>query len=170
MGMKRALFIKKLVLLPFNPRFYIELTKEFTPAIILGGLAWLSVRYILNFEGFSFWVCVGLASWVCERVGEGLKALGDSRRKLSPEFVGELVSILVPAKTRKECFEPYFEDLKGDRLKKIARSRSRFVKRWIEFCFYFRLSVTVVQSLVCYLGESLAKIAPVLRALFFRGG
>ena len=91
-------------------------------------------------------------------------------RRISPEFVGELLGFLVPRKTRQDSFEPFFEDLKADRLEKMARSQSRGVKRWIEFCFYFRLCVTVVESLVCYLGDLVSKLAPFIRSLFVKGG
>jgi len=86
----------------------------------------------------------------------------------SPENIGRLLSYLVPRMVRAKCFEPFLEDLKADRAEKVARTASRRVKRWIECCFYFRLVVTVIQSLVCYLGDLLAKIAPFIRALFFR--
>lgn len=95
---------------------------------------------------------------------------GNEGFKITPDGLGRLFSFLVPRKTRAECFEPFFEDLKADRLEKIARKPSRRVKRWIEFCFYFRLCVTVVQSLGCYLTDALSKVAPFIRALFFRGG
>lgn len=108
------------------------------------------------------------------RSSQGLGAIvvfkGNSRLGSSVERLGQLLSFLVPRKTRIECFEPFFEDLKADRLEKLARSGSRGVKRWIELCFYFRLCVTVVQSLGCYLGETLSKIAPFIRALFFKSG
>lgn len=92
------------------------------------------------------------------------------RPRLSPESFGALLGMLVPRSIRARCFEPFLEDLKADRAEKTARTASRRVKRWIEFCFYFRLAVTVVQSLVCYLGDLVAKIAPFIRALFFKGG
>lgn len=87
-----------------------------------------------------------------------------------PERLALLAGFLVPPSVRLKCFEPFFEEMKEDRLEKIARTGSRGVKRWIEFCFYFRWAVTVLQSLVCYLGDLLAKLAPFIRALFFKGG
>jgi hypothetical protein len=90
--------------------------------------------------------------------------------KVTPEDIGRLLGFLVPRIIRNKCFEPYFEDLKADRLEKLARKGSRGVKRWIDFCFYLRLCVTVVQSLFCYLGETLSKLAPFIRALFFKSG
>jgi hypothetical protein len=83
----------------------------------------------------------------------------------SPELLGKLLGFLVPVTVRVRCFDPFFEDLKADRLEKLARSGSRGVKCWIEFTFYWRLCVTVVNSLVCYLGDTLLKVA-----LFFKGG
>lgn len=98
---------------------------------------------------------------------------GDAAKEtfpFSPTMLGKLLSFLVPRRVREECFEPFFEDLKADCLENLARTGSRGVKRWIEFCFYFRLCITVVQSLVCYLGELLSKLAPLIRAVFFKGG
>ena len=86
-----------------------------------------------------------------------------------PERLGLMAGFLVPTGVRERCFQPFFEDLRADRAEKIARTSTRRVKRWIECCFYFRLVVTVIQSLVCYLGDLLAKVAPFIRALFFKG-
>ncbi len=88
----------------------------------------------------------------------------------NPERIAHLVGFLVPRLVRAKCYEPFLEDLKADRAERIARTGSPRVRRWIEFCFYFRLAVTVLQSLVCYLGDLVAKIAPFIRALFFKGG
>lgn len=81
------------------------------------------------------------------------------------EKLGHLISFLVPRKTRRECFDPFFEDLKADRLEDLPHSGSRSVKCWIEITFYWRLCIAVLNSLVCYLGDTLLKVA-----LFFKGG
>jgi hypothetical protein len=110
-------------------------------------------------------------------IREGLAEIGRNRNEskeegfgITPDGLGKLLGYLVPRKIRKACFEPFLEDLKVDRLEKIAATRSRVENGWIEFCFYLRLAVTVLQSLVCYLGDLLAKIAPYLRALIFKSG
>jgi hypothetical protein len=42
--------------------------------------------------------------------------------KSAPERLGKLLSMLVPRTIRERCFQPYFEDLKADRLEKISRN------------------------------------------------
>lgn len=80
-----------------------------------------------------------------------------------PERTGLLLSFLIPRKIRQNAFEPYFEELKEDRLFAKGKVHSKAGKCWVEFCFYFRLIIAFLQSLICWVREILAKASPILK-------
>ena len=105
------------------------------------------------------------------RLNEIISQLEKRAQLGSPvERLGELVGFLLPRRIRKQAFEPFFEEMKADRLEAASSARSFAAKAWVEFCFHFRLLVTFVQSLLCWFGDILSKMSPVFKWLLGGGG
>jgi hypothetical protein len=83
--------------------------------------------------------------------------------QLGPEKISILLSFFLPRKIRQTSFEPYMEELKEDRLEARRKIHSQTGKVWVEFCFYFRLIVAFLQSLVCWARDFLSKASPILK-------
>jgi hypothetical protein len=69
----------------------------------------------------------------------------------------ELAAFLIPAKTRKECFEPFFEEAKEDYLKMRRKNKGRVARRWLALCFSLHASLIVAQSLWALCSEKTKK-------------
>ncbi len=119
---------------------------------------------------FFMFVCC-LYNWSCTKYGYSWQVeLYRSFRDSNIEGIASGLGFLLPRKIRRDVFEPFFEELKEDRLEELAVSGSKAVKHWIGCCFYFRLLVTFLQSLLCWAGDVVGKAAPFLKGLFFKGG
>lgn len=93
---------------------------------------------------------------------------GSLVKKLTPESIGELIQFFLPPKIRKECFEPYFEELKEDRIIAAALAKSPCYKFWVEVAFLFRLVITFLQSFVCWFWK-IFPLGEILRSIFKTG-
>ena len=82
---------------------------------------------------------------------------------LSPENLGAHIGFLLPAKVRKECFDPFFEELREDRLRSLEVARSAFGRRFIEVCFHVRLWAALSSSVLCACSDHLRKLVPLFK-------
>lgn len=99
------------------------------------------------------------------------KAAGDgeiSRRNFffqGPERVGDFIGYLLPRGIRESAFNPYFEELKEDRLERKAKAKSASLEIIIEIFFYFRLTVSFLDSLRVWLLSPVSKMISALKML-----
>ena len=83
----------------------------------------------------------------------------------TPESAGRIMGFLLPRAIRERCFEPYFEELKLDRIEKRQHVKGRLANGLVEGMFYLRLLGTYIASLWCAVGGFFAKLSPVLKWL-----
>jgi hypothetical protein len=69
----------------------------------------------------------------------------------------ELFSFILPAKTRKEAYEPAFNDLKADYVRAL-QFKSSSEKRWLKFCFTIRTVAMVINCLWVLAGAKFRKV------------
>jgi hypothetical protein len=98
-----------------------------------------------------------------QKVLSELRAISPKTDVISPEKLGLLASFLLPRKIRQTSFEPYFEELKEDRLEARLKIHSCAGRMWVEFCFYLRLFVALLQSFGCWFKDIASKASPLLK-------
>jgi hypothetical protein len=82
----------------------------------------------------------------------------DEAKRTKKLFRGiELAAVIIPVKTRKESFEPAFEDAKDDYLAKRRKFRGHAARTWLAFCFCLHIIVIVGQSLLTLCSEKTKK-------------
>ncbi|HEY5503656.1 MAG TPA: hypothetical protein VIK28_00750 [Sedimentisphaerales bacterium] len=69
----------------------------------------------------------------------------------------ELFPFILPAKTRREVYEPAYNDLLAD-YDKALQFKSPWARRWLTFCFTCRTIFMVVDSLRVLTGSKFRKV------------
>ncbi len=64
----------------------------------------------------------------------------------------ELFSLILPRKARIKVFKPHYNEFKEDYLLAYCRYKSKWAKRWLNFCFTFRTVCMIVDCFRVSLG------------------
>lgn len=95
-------------------------------------------------------------------VRSGKKAIGPTGAKVKPSFqkilrFWQLFPFILPAKTRREAYEPAYNDLKADYITAL-QLKSPYEKAWVSFCFTMRTVAMVLDCFRVLAGEKFRKI------------
>ena len=69
----------------------------------------------------------------------------------------ELFSFLLPRKTRRECFEPAYNDLRSETLR-ARKFHGKWARRWISFCFILKTALMLMECLRVLLQSGTGRI------------
>lgn len=111
--------------------------------------------------GLMVWVAKGMIPFYADKVSAviiKLSAADESKRIKSLFSAVELTAYILPAKTRKECFAPSFEEAKDDYLQMRRKNRGKWARRWLAFCFTIHTVVIVSQSMCAMVSEKVKKV------------
>ena len=71
--------------------------------------------------------------------------------------IWELFPFILPSKTKREVYEPAYNDLLADYLK-VSSIESTWANRWLALCFTFRTAYMVAQCLAGMMGAKIKEV------------